>query len=483
MRMPPMEAAFLPTNTNGFKSRHASVREEVSYSASSIGTSSEGISQTEEWQLACRIAASKRFAKSGLLPKFLLYVCEQSLLGNGLRMTEQHIGTQIFNRPTDYNPGEDNIVRSYARMIRKRLEAYFDDEGREERLRIVIARGGYVPSFVAGEPKDLPAASQSALGTPPPMPLETPRSPPVHASAIVEEATERSPVRSWQLLWLTACASMLAGLVLGAAAWSFMRSRQLHVSPELAHPVWAELFQQNRNTLIVPADSGLGILQNLTGKLIPLESYANGSYFSSEDGIPGIKVASLADLREQRYTSVVDLDITAKLMRLPELAAGRTDIRYARSVTTEDLKSSNVILLGSAHTNPWVSLFEDRLNFKLRYMSTVDQSFVENERPLSGEQSQYRNGDGKTGNLTYGVIDYLPNLDGTGHVLIIQGLNMAATQAAADVLFHSTPLKAILAKALRPDGSLQPFELLIQTRSIGATDPGVLILATRIYPT
>jgi hypothetical protein len=37
--------------------------------------------QDERWQLALRVAASKSFAKSALLTKFLLYVCERQLTG------------------------------------------------------------------------------------------------------------------------------------------------------------------------------------------------------------------------------------------------------------------------------------------------------------------------------------------------------------------------------------------------------------------
>src|ERR1700753_424789 len=105
------------------------------------------LSERPEWKLACRVAASKGLSKSDLLPKFLQYVCEQQLLGNSHEITEQRIGTQIFNRAPDYNPGEDNIVRSYARLLRKRLDEYFEGEGRDEPMRIVIPRGGYVPVF------------------------------------------------------------------------------------------------------------------------------------------------------------------------------------------------------------------------------------------------------------------------------------------------------------------------------------------------
>src|ERR1700678_2020816 len=57
---------------------------------------------TEEWQLTHRIARSKLFAKSDLLQKFLLHVCELTLRGLEHEITEQRIGTQVFHRPADY---------------------------------------------------------------------------------------------------------------------------------------------------------------------------------------------------------------------------------------------------------------------------------------------------------------------------------------------------------------------------------------------
>ena len=441
----------------------------------------DSLTRTHEWRLACRIAASKRLSKSELLPKFLLYICEQSLIGNADRITEQHIGTHIFNRPTDYNPGEDNIVRSYARLLRKRLDEYFESEGKQETIRIVIPRGGYVPIFKAKTEED-PAEP----GAPPVAAHEAPKlnhlsTKPILPPADIAEHTQTVSSPVLRLPWVLVLIGLLLGFALASIAWWAIHAREEKTSQESAHPIWAEVFQANKDTLIVPADSGLGILQNLSGILIPLETYASRSYFSGDTPVPGINAANLDDLREQRYTSVVDLNIVARLMQLPELAASRTEIRYARSVTAEDLKNSNVILLGSSHTNPWVSLFEDRLNFKLKYTPTVDQSFVLNERPLGSEQKQYLNGTSQTDNRTYGVIDYLPNLDRNGHVLIIQGLNMAATQAAADALFNSKDIKAILNQAMLPNGSLKSFELLIQTSSIGATDPGSQIIATRFY--
>ena len=112
----------------------------------------------------------------------------------------------------------------------------------------------------------------------------------------------------------------------------------------------------------------------------------------------------------------------------------------------------------------------------------MDESYVLNEHPAGVEQKIYRNSTDTTSNHTYGVIAYLPGLDGTSHVLIIQGLNMAATQAAADTLFNASVIQPVLQQAALPGGALRPFELLVETTSIGATTPGAQIIATRIYP-
>jgi len=213
-----------------------------------------------------------------------------------------------------------------------------------------------------------------------------------------------------------------------------------------------------------------------------LEDYANGTYLAGIKPSASLDIGNLNDLRRQRYTSFADLNIVSQLTQLPEFIANRTQVRYARTITLEDLRGSNAILIGSNHTNPWVSLFEKSLNFRLQYTPEVDRSFVLNVTPKASEQKTYENGRDTEANQTFGVIDYLPSLDGTGHVLIVQGLNMAATQAAADVLFDPKAMQSVLAKATLPDGSLRSFELLVETRSINANAQGARIVATRFNP-
>jgi hypothetical protein len=164
---------------------------------------------------------------------------------------------------------------------------------------------------------------------------------------------------------------------------------------------------------------------------------------------------------------------------LPELVPDRFAIRYARDLRIEDLKHSNAILIGSQHTNPWAELFQDNLNFVLQYQLEVDDSLILNRHPLPGESVDYKNLWDEESHRTYAVLAFVPSLDGVGHVILLEGLNMAGTQAAADFLLDEQSIDPILRKARLSDGTFQPFELLLETRSIDADSPKAHVIAER----
>jgi hypothetical protein len=111
-----------------------------------------------ESDLVQRIIATPAFVRSDFLTRFLRYICDCKLAGRDDEITEYQIGVQALGRLGSYNPGEDNIVRNYARILRKRLDEYFAGEGRDEPVRITIPRSHYVPVF---EP-NLPALNAAS---------------------------------------------------------------------------------------------------------------------------------------------------------------------------------------------------------------------------------------------------------------------------------------------------------------------------------
>jgi hypothetical protein len=189
-------------------------------------------------------------------------------------------------------------------------------------------------------------------------------------------------------------------------------------------------------------------------------------------------------LATRRYTSVADLDLAAKLAQLKAVVPERLAIRFARDLRMDDLHTGNAILLGSSDANPWVSLFEPQLNFQFsRGIEFGGSGTIRNTHPLPGEQAEYASITGDATNATYGVIAFVPNLDNTGHVLLIEGVNMAGTQAAGEFLLRPEQMRPLLDRALDAHGHLQPFEILLKTTSIAANPSSAQVLSERVHPT
>ena len=440
----------------------------LSADASADQVSETSTQRAAYWELARRIASSEIFAKSEFLPKFLLYICDRQLSGRTHEITEHQIGERVFGRPAGYSPGEDNIVRNYAGQLRKRLEMYYEREGKHDAVSISIPRGGYVPVFRPRDP--IGEASQPNAGPVAPLPVEAKPVEPLPLAATLSN-------RNWQMFALGAA---VCALVFATALVAY-RALAHRPSYSTSHLLWSSLFSSNQDTFVVPADSGLGILQNLTEEPVALADYANGKYLSSVQSRE-MDDANLDDLRTQRYTSIADLNITARLARLPEVIPDRFVMRYARDLRMDDLRNGNAILLGAIHTDPWVTLLQQHLNFQFVCEKHVNECRIVNLHPVPGEHQTYASPAKDRSQQTFAVIAFIPNLSRSGHLLLIGGLNMAGTQAAADMLLDSESIQPILQRARLPDGSLQPFELLVETSSLGAEALPSRIIAARYGP-
>ena len=90
-----------------------------------------------------RILANKGFANAGRLSRLLRYVVERTLAGEADQLKEYAVGVEVFDRDDKYDPRLDSIVRVEAGRLRSRLDEYYNGEGAQDEVRIVLPRGGY----------------------------------------------------------------------------------------------------------------------------------------------------------------------------------------------------------------------------------------------------------------------------------------------------------------------------------------------------
>jgi serine/threonine-protein kinase len=99
-----------------------------------------------------KILASDLFANAGNLSRFLRFIVDQTLDGQGEHLKEYRIAVEVFGRGDGFDPKEDTIVRVQARNLRAKLANYYESEGRGDPVIIELPKGRYAPSFRSVRP-------------------------------------------------------------------------------------------------------------------------------------------------------------------------------------------------------------------------------------------------------------------------------------------------------------------------------------------
>lgn len=420
----------------------------------------------QRWQLVQRIISSNRFARAPLLSKFLQHICVMTLEERQHEISEYQIGVQVFDRSQGYRTFEDNIVRNYARQLRKRLAEYFEAEGKLEPLRVRIPLGGYVPEFFSAASENVFSIDEKNTDKDP---------------FVTTISNSRPPPKvRWSatlLKWIALLAYSTALVFLTLFISSHVRGARMQNGP--VHPLWSVLFRPPLNTLVVPSDAGFNIIEDLSQKQLSLSDYLKEEYRTIS--MTPIDKHSASDLSTQKFTSFVDLQVLSTLLRLPETDPQRLFLRFPRDLGMDDLKTGNVILLGAIGSNPWAEVAQQNLNFRILYSNEKQQAWIVNVKPQTGEANTYVSHWNEAAHKTYATIAFTPNLGGNGHILLIQGLDVAGTQAAAEMLFRGDAVAPILNRASLPGGNLRSFEIVIESTSIESNAANAHVIASRIY--
>lgn len=429
------------------------------------------LAEDERWALVQRIVASQCFIKAPQLRDILLYLTRRALEDNPSGISEHEVGCNVLGRRPDFNPNEDNIVRVQVRHLRKKLEDFYRAEGQDESILLTIPKGAYLPRF---DPRPVPSAEASQDNE------ARPASPDGEPAGV---ATAKRPARS-RRPWLAVCVAGLSVLVvvLAAAAFVFWRQKEslLAQTPAVQDRIppaddvfWARFFAAGQATNLVVADSCLVAIQDILNVDIPLkELYANSRMTRIVEEVQDRKLQSALELIARRqYTSLGDVNITARIIGLAQKYKTTPKIRFSRYLDTRELMAGNFVLIGSRRGVPWIQLFEPQLNFYLEEDKTGSYRFL-NRSPKAGEQTYYGGqADVSSKDESYADIAILPNLTGGGYVLIISGITMEATEAAgALVVGHE--FSATLARMLKErhgDTSMPYVEILLQTKTMPGT--------------
>lgn len=166
-----------------------------------------------------RVVGSDTFARSERSRELLRYVIERDLEGEADRLKGFAIAIDVFDREDSFDPSTDAVVRVQASRLRDLLDTYYAGEGQNDRIRITIPRGSYVPAY-------------ECLSCRP-----TPPDPPADEGATEAEPAPAVAVRGPRRVFAIEARMLLpavafAVLMLGANIW-LVAASQFATAPEI----------------------------------------------------------------------------------------------------------------------------------------------------------------------------------------------------------------------------------------------------------
>lgn len=409
-----------------------------------------------------RVFRSRHFAHAPKKQKFLQVICDFYLNGRAQDLNEYLIGREVFERDDNYNPAADPIVRVGAHDVRKRLELYYQSEGVLDEIRLEIPVGSYEPIFikkaVTGElsnPADLPLKTQTDQDQPQVEEKEH------------EHSLQHIGVRDrWTgILAIAILALTLTTVILLISNISLRRQLQTNQAAQGAESytaIWAPFFQSDDSTLLVlsnpptyqfvnPSDPEVVVKNSVplpASHIATFSEALKGRFIGRNNPTPRLSLST------ENYTGLGEAVGLHRLTNLFRFFGRDTQVKQSRTISAEDLKNHNLVLLGSVWVNEWSGKLPAGEDFSYSANATII-----NHHPAQGEESEYRSKfDQQTGALQedYALVTVKPNISSQNTVMILAGIRSPGTEAAAEFITDKNHLHELTKRLqqINPQGGL-----------------------------
>jgi hypothetical protein len=374
------------------------------------------------------VLRSPFFRRSERLQQFLQYICDLTLSGDGSRINEYLIGSEVFHRGPDYSPNEDSIVRRQAHTLRQKLQEFYANEGSHRPLRIELPVGRYVPIFRRVSTK------------------------------ISERSTETAPVLTsarWHRVGM-------AGLLVGCLASFFLgratSGRTTATGAYFAPPgpatteIWGQWASRRDGVDICFSNPMTTVVKHFPVQVPPSTlpfripaTAEQDSFFREAFRVPhgGFFYFTPVINQAKMGETIAGIHLTKLLTKLNSPVRAT----QGRFLNWDDLRRQNLILLGHNEANQWLDPLLK--NYPLRLVATAEdrRRAIVNLNPKPGEESNFQIAyaqDEIDGDQEFALVTMIPSIAGDRPLLLINGLNAQATQIATEYLTNETTLADLL---------------------------------------
>jgi hypothetical protein len=429
-------------------------------------------SKAEVRETMRRILASKHFVNAPTKQRFLRLICESYLNGRASELNEYMIGCELYDRDESYNPALDPIVRVGAHGLRKRLEAYYKGEGKDDDIILEIPYGSYAPNFIRRAA--LQEVSEPANGA-----SDTPGSGP-----FIEKYSKI-------LLNLLVLSLMVITITLAYSNTQLRRqskaSAQSRDAPEVFKQVWGTFLKDGTPALLVLGNPSVyrfsqptdpASLSRMRVDLTLDEAKVMGDTLGRERLVVNSLPSPQLMLAYDEYACMGETMGLYRLAGFFNKLGKNLTLKQSRRLVAEDLKNHDAILLGSNWVKEWVGNAPVRKCFTSGPAASISDNNL-----LPGDEREYvAKYDVETGKLTedYALIVVKPGISERKAVMIVAGTRSEGTQAAVEYLTDENYLADLNQKFHRTLGAIPKyFQVMLKVSVDNGVPTSISVIRVR----
>jgi len=384
-----------------------------------------------------KIVSSHGLHGSESLCKLLRYFAHHALDHPGVPLKEYQIATEVFGRPSDFDPQLDSTIRVQAGRLRTKLAEYYATEGAEDPILVELPKGAYVISFHH-------RASDARA----------------HANAVSRHEGEAAAVQRPSTNWLAAF--VVASVLLAISLVAVVALVFTHKSPEPALAGEVE-----------PAPAAFPIFWNpfVTGPEEPWVIFSNAAFIGRPE--TGMRYYNAAQdprgLIWDHYTGVGEVLAVHNLDQVFGLLRRRIRVKRGSLFSLDDAQNNDLIFVGSPSENLTLLDIPGSKEFVFQRVPSGprrgDLSIV-NVHPQPGEPAVVV-ASPSASPLTedYAIIALMPGLNPVRSVMILAGTTTFGTQGAVEFVSRQNSVSDLLSRlSVTKASDLKPFEALLRVK-------------------
>ena len=384
-----------------------------------------------------RLVSSHALHGSESLCKLLRYLAKNAVEHPGSTLKEYQIATEVFGRPSNFDPQLDSTVRVQAGRLRVKLAEYYASNGAEDTIVVELPKGAYALSFHhRGAPVGRTHGPRREIER--------------------DEGFERSGSRRWMIA-AGALAVLLASAV--AAIVVLLVARNTAEVGAAGHEDTA------------PAAFHVFWKRFISGPEEPWVIFSNAAFIGRPE--TGMRYYDAAhDSRNailDHYTGVGEVLAIHELDHVFGLLHHRIRLKRGSLFSLDDAKNNNLIFIGSPSENLTLLEIPGTQEFVFqRVVSGRRKGDLEivNVHPQPGESKQFlATPSGEPLTEDYAVVALVRGLNPAQSVLILAGTTTIGTQAAVEYVCRQDSIEKLLLRLSVSDaGELKPYEAVLQVK-------------------